>query len=243
MPSDGWRAEGPGGLNRPANPPDGRRAEGPGSLNRPANPPDGRRAAGPGGPDGATRPPLVLASASPRRLELLARIGVVPDQVLPAEIDETPLKAEQPHRLAARLAREKALALPPMDALVLAADTVVGVGRRILGKPADADEARRFLSLMSGRRHRVHTGLALRLPDGRLRERLVESCVTFQRLTEQQLDAYLATGEWQGKAGGYAIQGRAEAFVRFLSGSHSNVVGLPLYETTQMLRGCGWLRP
>ena len=206
-------------------PSDGRRAEGPGGLNRPAE------------------LPLVLASASPRRLELLARIGVVPDQVLPAEIDETPLKTEQPHRLAARLAREKALALPPMDALVLAADTVVGVGRRILGKPADADEARRFLSLMSGRRHRVHTGLALRLPDGRLRERLVESCVTFQRLTEQQLDAYLATGEWQGKAGGYAIQGRAEAFVRFLSGSHSNVVGLPLYETTQMLRGCGWLRP
>ncbi len=194
-------------------------------------------------PEAPPRLPLVLASASPRRLELLARIGVVPDQVMPAEIDETPQKAELPHRLAARLAREKALALPPLDALVLAADTVVGVGRRLLGKPADADEARRFLTLLSGRRHRVHTGLALRLPDGRLRERLVESCVTFQRLTEQQLDAYLETGEWQGKAGGYAIQGRAEAFVRFLSGSHSNVVGLPLYETTQMLRGCGWLRP
>ncbi len=208
-------------------------------------PSDGQGADGPGGltEPGADRLPLVLASASPRRLELLARIGVVPDQVLPAEIDETPLKAEQPHRLAARLAREKALALAPMAALVLAADTVVGVGRRILGKPADAAEARRFLALLSGRRHRVHTGLALRLPDGRLRERLVESCVTFQRLTDQQIDAYLATDEWQGKAGAYAIQGRAEAFVRFLSGSHSNVIGLPLYETTQMLRGCGWLRP
>ncbi len=188
-------------------------------------------------------PPLVLASASPRRLELLARIGVVPDRVMPADIDESPLKAEQPHQLAARLARQKALAVPAPEALVLAADTVVGVGRRILGKPADLAEARRFLALLSGRRHRVHTGLALRTPDGRLRERLVESCVTFQRLTQAQIDAYLETGEWVGKAGAYAIQGRAEAFVRFLSGSHSNVVGLPLHETAQLLRGVGWLRP
>ena len=188
-------------------------------------------------------PPLVLASASPRRLELLARIGVVPDQVLPAEIDETPQRAEQPRQLAARLARQKALAVAAPEALVLAADTVVGVGRRILGKPASSTEARSFLALLSGRRHRVYTGLALRTPDGTLRERLVESCVTFQRLTEAQLEAYLATDEWAGKAGGYAIQGRAEAFVRFLSGSHSNVVGLPLYETTQLLRGVGWLKP
>jgi septum formation protein len=208
-------------------PPDGRRAEGPGGLNRPAD----------------TLPPLVLASASPRRLEQLARIGVVPDRVQPTEIDERPKKAELPRQLATRLAREKALAAASPKALVLAADTVVGVGRRILGKPADASEARVFLALLSGRRHRVHTGLALCTPDGKLRQRLVESIVTFQRLTEAQIEAYLASGEWQGKAGGYAIQGRAEAFVRFLSGSHSNVVGLPLFETAQLLRGVGWLRP
>ena len=188
-------------------------------------------------------PPLILASASPRRLGLLARIGVVPDLILPAEIDETPLKDELPRLLAERLAKQKALAVDVPDALVLAADTVVGVGRRILGKPADLHEARRFLALLSGRRHRVYTGLVLRSPDGKLRRRLVESCVTFQRLTEAQIDAYLASGEGAGKAGGYAIQGQAEAFVRFLSGSYSNVVGLPLYETAQLLRGVGWLRP
>lgn len=188
------------------------------------------------------RLPLILASASPRRLDLLARIGVVPDRVLPAEIDETPRKAELPRQLAARLALEKATA-SPAEGLVLAADTVVGVGRRILGKPADAAEARRFLELMSGRRHQVHTGVVLRQPDGRLGKRLVSSVVAFQRLTAQQVDSYLDSGEWQGVAGGYAIQGRAEMFVRFLSGSHSNVVGLPLFETAQLLRGCGWLRP
>ncbi|NBO20311.1 MAG: septum formation inhibitor Maf, partial [Proteobacteria bacterium] len=117
------------------------------------------------------------------------------------------------------------------------------VGRRILGKPTDVAEAERFLALLSGRRHRVYTGLALRTPDGRLRQRLVESIVTFQRLTPAQIGAYLASGEWQGKAGGYAIQGRAEAFVRFLAGSHSNVVGLPLYETAQLLRGLGFHQP
>jgi septum formation protein len=187
------------------------------------------------------RLPLILASASPRRLELLARIGVVPDQVLPADIDETPRKAELPRQLAARLAMGKALASG--EGLVLAADTVVGVGRRILGKPADAAEAQRFLELLSGRRHQVHTGVVLRQPDGRLGKRLVSSVVAFQRLTAQQVAAYLDGGEWQGVAGGYAIQGRAEMFVRFLSGSHSNVVGLPLFETAQLLRGCGWLRP
>jgi len=187
--------------------------------------------------------PLLLASASPRRLELLARIGVVPDRVAPAEVDETPRKAELPRLLARRLAEAKARAVEAPGALVLAADTVVGVGRRTLGKPADAAEARRFLALLSGRRHQVHTGVALRLPDGALRQRLVTSVLAFQRLTDQQMDAYIATGEWQGKAGGYALQGRAEMFVRFLSGSHSNVVGLPLFETAQLLRGCGWLRP
>ncbi|MFL1461359.1 Maf family protein [Roseococcus sp. DSY-14] len=189
------------------------------------------------------RPRLVLASASPRRLELLARIGVVPDAVQPAELDESPLRSEMPRRLAQRLSSAKAAALEAPGALVLAADTVVGVGRRILGKPASREEARRFLGLMSGRRHQVHTGVALRRPDGSLGTRLVTSVVAFQRLTAQQVEAYLDSGEWEGKAGGYAIQGRAEMFVRFLSGSHSNVVGLPLFETAQLLRGCGWLRP
>jgi septum formation protein len=194
----------------------------------------------------ADRPPLVLASASPRRMDLLARIGIVPDLVLPADIDETPRKAEQPRRLAERLAAEKAAAaaaLAPPDALVLAADTVVGVGRRILGKPADAEEARRFLGLLSGRRHRVTTGVVLHRPGAKPLTRLVETSLAFQRLTDQQVEAYLETGEWQGKAGGYAIQGRAEMFVRALSGSWSNVVGLPLFETAQLLRGTGWLRP
>lgn len=185
----------------------------------------------------------MLASASPRRLELLARIGIVPDRVAPTDIDETPLKAELPRQLAARLARGKAEAAAAPDALVLAADTVVGVGRRILGKPADEAEARRFLGLLSGRRHHVYTGVALRTPDGAIRTRLVDTVVAFQRLTDQQVAHYLAGEEWRGKAGGYAIQGQAEIFVRFLSGSYSNVVGLPLFETAQLLRGVGWLRP
>ncbi len=191
------------------------------------------------------RPPLVLASASPRRLELLARIGVVPDRVLPTETDETPRKAELPRQLAARLAAAKAAAAAAQSpgALVLAADTVVGVGRRILGKPADEAEARRFLELLSGRRHRVFTGVSLQTPDGKARARLVDSVVAFQLLTAAQVAAYVASGEWRGKAGGYAIQGHAEMFVRFLSGSHSSVVGLPLFETAQLLRGVGWLRP
>jgi septum formation protein len=196
-----------------------------------------------------TRPPLVLASSSPRRLELLARLGIVPDRVLPADIDETPRRDELPRTLALRLAESKAAAataaLAPSDpSLVLAADTVVGVGRRILPKAETEAEARRCLALLSGRRHRVLTGVALRTPaDGRLRTRVVESAVAFQRLTDQQIDAYIASGEWHGKAGGYAIQGRAEAMVRFLSGSWSNIVGLPLFETAQLLRGVGWLRP
>lgn len=189
--------------------------------------------------------PLVLASASPRRLELLARIGVVPDRVAPVDLDESPRKAELPRQLAARLARAKAEAARAShpDALVLAADTVVGVGRRVLGKPADEAEARRFLDLLSGRRHRVITGVCLIRPDGKASERLVTTILAFQRLTPPQVAAHIASGEWQGVAGGYQIQKRAEAFVRFLSGSHSNVVGLPLFETAQLLRGAGWLRP
>ena len=192
----------------------------------------------------AGRPPLVLASASPRRLDLLARIGVVPDAVAPTDTDETPRKGEVPRRLAARLAAAKAaVAVAPPDALVLAADTVVGLGRRVLPKAATEDEARRCLQMLSGRRHQVATGVALRLPDGRLRQRLVLTAVAFQRLTAPQIEEYVAGGEWRGKAGGYAIQGRAECFVRFLSGSHSGVVGLPLFETAQLLRGAGWLVP
>jgi len=189
--------------------------------------------------------PLVLASASPRRIELLARLGIVPDRVLPAELDETPLKAEVPRALAIRLARAKAeaVAAEAPGALVLAADTVVGLGRRILGKPTDRADAKRFIEALSGRRHRVMTGVCLRRPDGRRTERLVTTILAFQRLTPGQIEAHLDSGEWQGVAGGYQIQKRAEAWVRFLSGSHSNVVGLPLFETAQLLRGSGWLKP
>ncbi len=193
----------------------------------------------------STRPPLVLASASPRRTELLARIGVLPDRVLPADIDEAPLKAEQPNALAQRLAAAKAAAVAAQapDCMVLAADTVVGLGRRILGKPADEAEAARFLEMLSGRRHRVMTGVCLIRPGGGRSTRLVTTILAFQRLTGQQIAAHVASGEWRGAAGGYQIQKGAEAFVRFLSGSHSNVVGLPLFETAQLLRGAGWLRP
>ena len=194
-----------------------------------------------GGP--TDRPALVLASASPRRIELLARIGATPDRVVPTDIDETPKRAELPRQLAARLAAAKAEAAADDGALVLAADTVVGVGRRILGKPGTEAEAKRFLEFLSGRRHQVHTGVVLRRPDGHVAKRLVTTILAFQRLTDQQIAAYVAGGEWQGKAGGYALQGSAEMFVRFLSGSHSNVVGLPLFETAQLLRGCGWLKP
>ncbi len=191
------------------------------------------------------RPMLLLASSSPRRLDLLARIGVTPDQVQPMEVDETPFKTELPRALAIRLAASKATAgaarMP--DALVLAADTVVGLGRRILGKPADEAEAARFLGLLSGRRHRVITAVCLAHPGGRQTARLVTTILAFQRLTQAQIEDHVASGEWRGVAGGYQIQKRAEMYVRFLSGSHSNVVGLPLFETTQLLRGAGWLRP
>jgi septum formation protein len=183
---------------------------------------------------------LVLASASPRRLELLARIGVVPDEVAPAEIDETPGKAELPRDYACRMADEKARALSRPGALVLAADTVVAAGRRILPKADDEATARAALSLLSGRRHRVLSAVTLIDADGRARHRLSTSIVAFKRLSADELDAYLASGEWRGKAGGYAIQGRAEALVRMLSGSHSGVVGLPLYETRALLRASGY---
>ncbi len=186
-------------------------------------------------------PVLVLASSSPRRLRLLESIGIVPDRITSPCVDETPLPAETPRQLAARLARLKAAA--DGGAYVLAADTVVAVGRRVLGKPADAAAALAGLRLLSGRAHRVFTGVALRLPDGRVVTRLSESRVRFARLSEAQMRAYVASGEWDGKAGGYAVQGVASSFVRGLTGSHSGVMGLPLFETAQLLRGAGWKIP
>jgi septum formation protein len=174
---------------------------------------------------------------------LLAQIGITPDRVISPEIDETPSRDELPRAYALRIARAKAEAVAPPDCLVLAADTVVAAGRRILPKAETEAEARRCLTLLSGRRHNVLTAVVLATPAGKRSERLVTSVVGFARLTAQQLDAYLAGGEWQGKAGGYAVQGQAAMFVRFLSGSYSNVVGLPLFETVQLLRGAGWLRP
>jgi septum formation protein len=183
---------------------------------------------------------LILASASPRRLELLSRLGVIPDSVVPAEIDETPGKAEIPDRYACRMAMEKAAAVPDPGGLVLAADTVVAAGRRILPKTETEDEARAALELLSGRRHRVHSAVAVTDREGRTRIRLSTSLVAFKRLSAEEVQAYLAGGEWRGKAGGYAIQGRAEALVRSLSGSHSGVMGLPLYETRTLLRASGY---
>lgn len=187
-------------------------------------------------------PPLILASASPRRLDLLARIGVVPHAVDPADLDEMPLKAERPAAHAVRLAAAKAqaVAVRHPGAHVLGADTVVGVGIRILPKAEDEATARRCLVLLSGRRHRVLSAVTLIAPDGSARHRLSTSIVAFKVLTAAEIDAYLAGGEWRGKAGGYAIQGAAEAYVRFLSGSHSGVVGLPLFETRALLVAAGF---
>ena len=187
-----------------------------------------------------TAPALVLASASPRRLALLAQIGIVPDRIVSPDIDETPLRDELPRQHAQRLARAKAMSVEAPNCYLLAADTVVAVGRRILPKTESEADARRCLALLSGRRHRVMTAVVLRAPDGRRTERLVQSVVGFSRLSERQIAGYLAGDEWHGKAGGYAVQGRAALFVRFISGSYSNVVGLPLFETAQMLRGLGW---
>lgn len=184
---------------------------------------------------------LVLASASPRRLDLLARIGVVPDAVVPARIDEAPLKGELPVPYARRMAAAKAAAVAGAEpgALILAADTVVAVGRRILSKAESEEEARAALTLLSGRRHRVHSAVTLIDAEGRARHRLSSSAVTFKRLSAEELAAYLDSGEWRGKAGGYAIQGRAEALIPALCGSWSGVVGLPLFETRALLRAAG----
>ena len=187
------------------------------------------------------RPRFVLASASPRRLDLLAQIGIVPDAVDPAAVDEAPSKGELPAGHAARLADKKAAAVRSRhrDAVILAADTVVALGRRILPKAEDEATARRCLAMLSGRRHKVIGGLAVIGADGRTWRRLVTTSVKFKRLEAGEIDAYAASGEWNGKAGGYAIQGRAAALIPWIEGSYSNVVGLPLYETAQLLRAAG----
>ena len=194
------------------------------------------------------RPKLVLASGSPRRLALINQAGIEPDALQPADIDEIPLKGELPRACANRLARAKAeaaLAAVRLDeelrgSYIIAADTVVAVGRRILPKAELLDEAAQCLRLLSGRNHRVHTGICLVTPKEAFRQRLVETRVRFKRLSDDDIEAYLASGEWRGKAGGYAAQGLAGSFVIKMVGSYSNVVGLPLYETVSLLSGEGF---
>lgn len=185
---------------------------------------------------------LVLASASPRRLELLRQVGIEPDLVDSADIDETPEREETPRRLVARLGLGKALAVAGRhpDAYVLAADTIVAVGRRILGKPEDEADARRMIGLLSGRAHKVLTGVAVIAPGGRSASRVVESRITFKRVTDQELDAFIAGGEWTDASGAYKVHKLAGAFVTDLRGSFTSVVGLPLYETLNLLKGLGW---
>lgn len=190
--------------------------------------------------EGASAPSLILASASPRRRELLSRIGLSNFAIEAADIDETFAKDESTREYARRMAREKALALPASSSFVLAGDTVVVLGRRILPKAEDEKTARECLALLSGRRHRVLSAIALRAPDGSLKERLSETIVRFKPLSREETEAYIASGEWHGKAGGYAIQGSAEGLVAWISGSHSGVVGLPLFETRALLKSAGF---
>lgn len=191
-----------------------------------------------------SKPSLILASASPRRLSLLEQIGITPDHVLPADIDETPRDKEHPRTLALRLAEEKAAKIREAhtDSYILAADTVVAAGRRALLKTETPEDTRACLELLSGRRHKVYGGIALITPEGKISSRVVTTTVQLKRLSAAEMDAYLASGEWQGIAGGYAIQGRAAAFIKFLQGSYSNVVGLSLYDTMNMLTGCGFIQ-
>ena len=190
-----------------------------------------------------SRPDLVLASASPRRIELLALVGIAPDRIDPADIDETPLRDETPSRLALRLARAKAALVAGRSpgAVVLAADTVVAVGRRLLEKAADEAEATRFLTLLSGRNHRVFTGVAVACGD-RILSRVVDTRVSFKVLSPEEIRIYVAGGDWRGKAGAYGIQGPAGAFVTRIVGSYPAVMGLPLFETVNLLAGAGWRR-
>jgi len=187
-----------------------------------------------------SRPSFILASASPRRLQLLQQVGLTPERIIPADIDETPRKGELPEAYAGRMAEEKAAAVAALhpDSAVLAADTVVACGRRILPKAEDERTAKKCLELLSGRRHRVYTSVCL-LHQGGRRQKTVMTQVRFRRLGEKEIAHYLASGEWRGKAGGYAIQGLAEAFIPWIGGSYSNVVGLPLAETWAMLQSLG----
>lgn len=182
---------------------------------------------------------LTLASASPRRRDLLARLGVTPQAVQPANIDETPLKAERTRDYALRMGEEKARAVEA-PGFVLAGDTVVAAGRRILPKTEAPEEARQCLELLSGRRHTVLSSVALRAPDGTIKTRLSENTVRFKSLSREEIDAYLAGEEWRGKAGGYAIQGAAEGLIQWIRGSHSSIMGLPLYETRALLKSAGF---
>lgn len=189
------------------------------------------------------RPHLILASASPRRADLLAQIGIVPDAIIPADIDETPLKNEHPRALALRLAAQKAHTVWAQnpDAVVLAADTFITVGRRCLQKPADADEERRFLALLSGRRHQALTAIAIMAPRKKAPQtRLSTTTVAVKRLLPADIEWYIQSQEWQGKSGGYAIQGRFSRFVKFIHGTQSGIAGLPLYETVCLLNGAGY---
>jgi len=194
-------------------------------------------------PDAAPeRAPLVLASASPRRLELLRQVALAPDRIDPAELDETPARGELPNAYAARVAAEKAAAVAARHpgAFVVACDTVVATGRRILPKPETREQAHACLRLLSGGRHRVYGGLTVAAPGGGVRHRLVTTRVKMKRLHPEEIRAYLDSGEWHGKAGGYAIQGRAGAFVPWVNGSYPAVVGLPVHETVQLLAGLGY---
>ena len=205
-------------------------------------------AAGNAAPDGHARPVLILGSASPRRLALMEQVGIRPDFLCPVDIDETPRRRETPRDYVRRMALEKLRAAEVMPLVkeapgppfLLTADTVVAVGRRILGKTEDVERARAHLKLLSGRAHRVLTAVCLRTPQGRVRKRLVDTKVRFKRLSRDELEAYLLSDEWRGKAGAYAIQGLAAAFVRHLNGSYSSVVGLPVYEVVQLLAGNGF---
>ncbi len=189
-----------------------------------------------------TKPLFILASSSPRRLDLLKDIGVTPDKILETNIDETPKPRELPRQLAKRLARAKldAASKQEKSGFILAADTVVACGRRILPKAETTEQVRECLQFLSGRRHHVYTGVALRTPEGKIIERLGDSVVAFRSLESAEIESYISFGEGIGKAGGYGVQGKAQVFVRFISGSYSNIVGLPLFDVAQMLRGCGY---
>lgn len=185
---------------------------------------------------------LILASSSPRRVDLLAQIGIVPDAILPADIDETPLKGELPKDLCVRLARQKAekIASQNTGSIILGADCVVAAGRRVLDKPKDEEDAARTLEVLSGRRHSVYGGLCVIDAKGKIRTRLCETKVSFRRLTSEEIASYVAGRDWEGKAGGYAIQGVAATFAKFISGSHSNIIGLSLYDAAAMLKAAGY---